>query len=359
MRRRMHAAAALLAGTALAVTACSSSGAKPADPFATGGAASGTALARAMDEVSGSGPASSYFEFGDMAGLRRLGVIEPATLRPQTAAAVDPRWNGALYGTGPIGSAVNFLPDLIDLNVFGVDTAVAIGEPPDVAVRLDGPLDAKTISTKLAGVGAKPRQIGATPGLSFGPDNSINSQSPFMAQLQLQNQLDQIVVSDHGFAASANAPTLLRALGQGQSLLHTGSDARLAACLGDAVAAVVMTEGTDAHVTGYGLALQRPAARTDPLHEVLCVSPRPGQQSAAYVAMQQRFSLSAVEPYHQVPISRLTSKTEVTEVGDLVRVIVTIPASEPPWLLAQSVQLNEVRYWDGACDAAAAAQSRC
>lgn len=365
MGRRTPAVLASLTALLALLAACSSSAGSPAskspsrtsapsatgaDPFAVR-PKDGTALATAMDEVSGSGPASTYFEFGDIAGLRALGV-NPTSQSASLAVISD-------WGASALSGSLEQLPGVIGVNFPSVDTAITVGEPPNVAFRFDGKIDAATVRAKLTKLGAKPRTFDSVSGLSFGADNSINYQGPIVTQLQLQSQLDQLVVTPHGIAGSPNVASLARVLGTGPSLLHTGDDAQLATCLGDAIAATVLTNHADRVASGYGLAVERPTSGDDPLQEVLCIRPRPGKQAAVHATLAQRLALSAHDPPYQVSMSQIIADSTVTDVGHFVRVTVTNPPAQPPWMMRTGLNNHEVAYWDGSCSAAAMAQAQC
>lgn len=342
-----------LAGSAVAVAlltvlvACSSSGLTPER----------TALAAAMDSVSGSGPASTYFEFGDLAAMRRLHMSTatgPGTGKPAQ------RWQRIVgLGSSQLAQYSRLLPQYTALRIFAADRAVTIGQPPNTAIRLDGAINAAAIRRKLVALGAKPRAFGDTTGLSFGADNSVHLNSPLASELYLVNQLDQVVVDKHRFAASPNAATIEKALDGGKSLLATGDEAKLADCLGDVIAAVIVAPTKDARTTLIGVGYPRPASATGVAHEVLCADPAAGQQQAVRDAFKRQLAPSATDPARQVPLRSYVSSTAVPQAGSMVQAVLTLRDSAPVGYLLAGLVQNLYRVWDGSCTATQFAHRQC
>lgn len=345
----------LLAAVCLLPAACSSSG-------SGGGAASG--LSAAMDSVSGSGPAAEYFEYGDLAALRKLGVLHPDATQG-TGPLFDPRWSQvAGVGASDLAAYSAVLPKVIDLNVLTADSAVTIGNPPDRATRLDGSTDAKAVSAKLTALGAKARDFGSTAGLSFGPDNAINTSSKLGANPSygsLAITLNQIAVTNGTFATSRNAATLEKALAPGdRSLLDTPHFADLADCLGDVVAAIVVAAGEpDTNSALVAVGVRTPASGDAAVDDVLCVLPKSGKQQAVHQSFAQRLAPGATDPLTNTPVSQYVAKTAVDDTGDLVRAVLTLNPKTPAGHLIQGLERNAVSYWDGSCTTADLAQRQC
>lgn len=352
MSRRVMSAVAVV--SVLLATGCSGSSAD----------SSRSGLAAAMDSVAGSGPAAQYFEYGDLATLRRLGVVDPRAIAAGSGTLIDPRWSTvAGVGASDLAAYSAVLPKLIDLNVLGADRAVAIGNPPDRATRIDGSLDSKAISAKLTALGAEPRSFGDTDGLSFGPDNQINSSSKLGRDLNygaLAITLNQLAVTDDTFATSRNAATLEKALDPGStSLLDTEHFGDLADCLGDVVAAIVLAPQQDKNADLVGVGVRTPDSADAPVDDVLCVLPTPGRHDTVHESMAQRLATKGTDPATNSPISTYAAKTVVDDTGDLVRAVVTLNAKTPTGYLIQALVRNAVAYWDGSCTDTSIAQRAC
>ena len=326
------------------------------------GAASG--LAAAMDSVSGSGPAAEYFEYGDLAALRKLGVLHPDATQG-TGPLFDPRWSQvAGIGASDLAAFGAVLPKLIEVNPLAADSAVTIGNPPNRATRIDGSTDSKAVSAKLTALGAKARKFGSTAGLSFGPDNAINTSSKLGANPNygsLAITLNQIAVTDDTFVTSRNAATLEKALSPGdQSLLDTPHFGDLAGCLGDVAGAIVLAASDpDTRSTLIAVGVRTPSSADAAVDDVLCILPKAGEQHAVHQSIAQRLAPDATDPIANSPVSQYVAKTAVDDTGDLVRAVVTLQAKAPAGYLIQGLERNAVGYWDGSCTTADLAQRRC
>ena len=346
---------AVLAVLLLPVAACSSSGS---------GGSSSSGLAAAMDSVSGTGPAAEYFEYGDVAALRKLGVVHPDAAAGGSGSPIDQRW-GRVAGVGASDLAAYsvVLVDLVKVNILAADTAVAIGNPPNLATRVDGAVDPKTVTAKLTALGAKPRSFGGTAGLSFGPDNVLNTSSKLAEDPRygaLSIVLDQIVATDHTFATSRNAATLEKVLSPGDtSLLDTAHFSDLAGCLGDVVAAIVVAPQHDTQADLIGVGIRTPASAHAAADEVLCVLPSSGHQGAVHKSLQQRLAPTATDPIAHSPVSQYVAKTAVDDTGDLVRAVLTDAAKSPPGYLIVGLSQNLAAYWDGSCSGEALSRRQC
>jgi hypothetical protein len=275
---------------------------------------------------------------------------------------IDPRWNAvAGVGASDLAAYAAVLPKVIDLNLLATDSAVAIGNPPNRATRLDGALDSKAISAKLSALGAQPRSFGGTDGLSFGADNQINLSSKLGRDYgPLAITLDQLVVTGNAFATSRNATTLEAVLDPGsQSLLATGQFGDLADCLGDVVAAIVLTTHQDKNAALVGVGVRAPSSADAAVDDVLCVLPKPGAQPAVHDSLAQRLDPKSTDPATNSPISTYAAKTAVDDSGDLVRAVVTLHAKAPAGYLIQALLRNAVAYWDGSCTTADLANRKC
>ncbi|MFF0774508.1 hypothetical protein ACFYUK_36865 [Nonomuraea wenchangensis] len=220
-------------------------------------------LKDAMAAVSGEGPAAAYFEYGEPAWWRDLGV--------KPGADQSRRWLPAsVSGLGSFASAAAALPEATGMTPTAGTRAISIGVPPQQAFRFDGDVDADAVRKKLTAHGAKPREMGGHEGLSFSPGDEIDLARTIVPGVT--NQLNQVVVTD-SLVATASAPDPLTAvLGGETTLADKPAYAAMASCLGDVAAATIMTSPIKT-VTLYGVGLRRPADLNARPVNVICVLP--------------------------------------------------------------------------------------
>ncbi|MET8988874.1 hypothetical protein ABZW49_25780 [Nonomuraea wenchangensis] len=220
-------------------------------------------LKDAMAAVSGEGPAAAYFEYGEPAWWRDLGV--------KPGADQARRWLPAsVSGLGSFASAAAALPEATGMTPTAGTRAISIGVPPQQAFRFDGDVDADAVRKKLTAHGAKPREMGGHEGLSFSPGDEIDLARTIVPGVT--NQLNQVVVTD-SLVATASAPEPLTAvLGGETTLADKPAYAAMATCLGDVAAATIMTSPSKT-VTLYGVGLRRPADLNARPVNVICVLP--------------------------------------------------------------------------------------
>ena len=321
-----------VAALALGLAACSSDGSD-----------SPSGLRAAMDSVPGNDAGRADFQYGDLARMRELGMIDP-TGEP----AFDPGWlSVAGFGSGQLAQAALGLPDQLGLTLFAADTAVTIGRPPNTAVRIDGGVDRDKINDKLAGFGAEPRKFGDTEGLSLAGDNELNRDNP-LVKLGIVNLLDQVAVTDDQFYASPNSPTLTALLDRGSSLLDTDGYDDLADCLGDVLAAEIFESADDdANAAVYAVGVRNPKNKTAPHDEVVCVLPRSGNTGTVKSALTKNMALSATDSRTNLQLSRFASKSQVAMSGDVVQDTLTMKPDARPGFVLTAVQTGQVRLWVG------------
>lgn len=341
MSRRIVAVLTALALLTAGLSACGSS---------TGGSGSTSGgLSDALDSVSAGPAGQAWFEYGDLATLRRIGALNPAGLQTH-AKVIETRWNAVVgVGESAYSSSAAQFPETLGLNPFAATRAVTIGQPPNLATRLDGSFDVATINSKLAGYGAKPRTFGSTAGLSFGPDNHVDVNSPLTTKLGLVNQLDQVVVAKDRFASSSNAASLQQVLGGGSSLLHAPHYQDMANCLGDVVAAEIYAPKNDKRTVLVGVGVRTPKDAGAGGIEVLCSVPASGQQGAVHAAYAKNLALSATNPVANEPNSQRMTEAKVIDAGGLVQAVLTLRPATPVGLLFLGVEQDLPSYWDGSC----------
>ncbi|MEV4287062.1 lipoprotein [Nonomuraea bangladeshensis] len=220
-------------------------------------------LKEAMAAVSGEGPAAAYFEYGEPAWWRDLGV--------KAGSAEARRWLPAsVSGLGSFASAAAALPEATGMTPTAGTRAISIGVPPHQAFRFDGEVDADAVRKKLTAHGAKPREMGGHEGLSFSPGDEIDLSRTIVPGVT--NQLNQVVVTDSLVATASSPDPLTAVLGGDTTLADKPAYAAMASCLGDVAAATITTSPSET-VTLYGVGLRRPAGLNDRPVNVICVLP--------------------------------------------------------------------------------------
>ncbi|SEU37040.1 hypothetical protein [Nonomuraea wenchangensis] len=256
-------------------------------------------LKDAMAAVSGEGPAAAYFEYGEPAWWRDLGV--------KAGAEQARRWLPAsVSGLGSLATAAAALPEATGMTPTAGTRAISIGVPPQQAFRFDGDVDADAVREKLAALGAKPREMGGHDGLSFSPGDEIDLSRALVPGVT--NQLNQVVVTD-SLVATASAPDpLTSVLGGDATLADKPAYAAMATCLGDVAAATIMTSPSKT-VTLYGVGLRRPADLNDRPVNVICVLPAAPAAADVERALTTRLTPAGTYGKHaaQIAHDRVTS----------------------------------------------------
>jgi hypothetical protein len=342
------AVACAIAALAATVTACSSD-----SSGSSGSGASG--LEQAMSSVSGSGVAKTQFQYGDMKRLRELGIVDS-----KRKPIVDARWQQVVgYGSGRFATFALVLPKVIALDVLAADSMVTIGTPPNTAIRISGGVDKAAVTAKLKALGAKARTFGDTPGLSLAADNELSHASQ-LANSGLVNDINQVVIDDDTMTSSPNGATLQQALGNGTSLLDTGAYQDLADCLGDVIAADIMSAPpSDKNAAVFAVGVRNPDSKSGVDREVFCALPRSGSAAALRAALGKNLALSATDPTTRAPISQYATKSEVGSSGDAIRVVLTMKSDGPVGYTLDSLLRGAMPVWDGTCVAQSQATPRC
>ncbi|MGI5270260.1 hypothetical protein ACQEUU_13995 [Nonomuraea sp. CA-218870] len=239
-------------------------------------------LMDAMAAVSGDGPAAAYFEYGEPAWWRDLGV--------KAGAGEARRWlSAASSGLGGLAVVAEALPEATGVTPGASTRAISIGLPPRQAFRFDGDVDADAVREKLTALGAKPREMGGHEGLSFFPGAEMDPSRAIVPGVT--NQLNQVVVTDSLVAAASTPDVLTTALGGAPALADKPEYAAMAACLGDVAAATMMTPSpAGGAVTLYGVGLRRPAGLNDRPVNVICVLPAASAAAGVERALTTRLT---------------------------------------------------------------------
>ncbi|GAA5087198.1 hypothetical protein HNP84_006962 [Thermocatellispora tengchongensis] len=230
----------------------------------------------AMGEAAGDGPAAAYFEYGEPAWWRALGVTIGSGEQP--ASGTEPgrrRLPATGSDSGEPARAGVELPQVTGVAPYAADRMIAIGVPPNLAFRFDGGFEAKAVRAKLEGLGAKPRRIGDHDGLSFAPGTDVDLAKLPVPVTGVHNQFNQIVVTDSTVATAPVPEPITAVLGGERSLADRPEHAPVADCLGDVAAATITAPQNPGTVALYGVGLRRPANLDEQPVNVICALPIP------------------------------------------------------------------------------------
>ena len=314
-----------------------------------GGSASGgpTDLTAALGTVKDSVYSRAYFEWSDLAAVRKLAGLPPSA-RHYSEHAIFSRWID-VFGVGTDGLAAlePRITDTTSIDFLAAESAIGIGQPPDHAMRIDGSgVDAAAVTHSLLALGAKRESSGGRTFLALGGQNTVNLNSPLVS-LGAVNQLDRVVASGHTVVGgSANGP-VDSLLGGGRSLSADSAYTAAASCLGSVIVAVIappakLNAATPAELLAFGVL--KPSSSTAPVREVLCAV-----DTSAGVAEQQAARMKTVlGPASQVralPQSRVQSVTvKQIKTGsiDLMQGTVTLKPNAPVGFFYQAMSQGTI-----------------
>lgn len=343
MRRDIRVSPIRLAGAAVTAAAvllagCGSGGTSGTAGQRTPGAPAG--LVKALGEVKDSAPAREYFEWSDLRTVRRLAGL-PGTAAAVTRAHPNQRWE-RVFGLGTNGLAT-FEPVITSksgIDFFSADTATAIGQPPNEAMRIDGPgIDTAAITRSLLSLGAKHESADGRSFLAIGAEHSVDITGPLGA-IGVVNQLDRSVATGPTFATGSAQAPVADVLGGGRSLAAAPGYRAAAGCLDDAVTATIapparVNAATPALLLAVGD--RRPTSPTAPVTDVLCaVDASPG-----VVAQQETRLRAMLGPKGRIPqlppsatlVGSLRFNQSVSGSNHILQCLVTLKPQVAPGLL--------------------------
>jgi len=296
-----------------------------------GGAAPQTALLRALADVRSGPQAHAEFDYADLAAVRRLAGYPPSYAGARRSGRLTSRWTRLLgVGSGNLAAAELVLAPRTGIDLFAADRAISIGQPPKVAVRIDGAaLDTAKIERALRANGSKPKRgAGGREYLARGQEGSIDLKRPLTSLVLAL--LDRAVVGPHVFAASGFEEPVDEVLGGRPSLATVPEFATAAGCLGDVIAAQLVS-GSLARVPDSALVavgVRSPSGPDAPVDEVLCSVTR-----GAAVASRQAAALRrAIRVGGQAWSQGVTKETVAVRRGPLpaVQLVLTRGGQAPP-----------------------------
>ena len=291
-----------------------------------------------------------------MSRLRADGIVN---ISAGSGERVAPGWElVASLGSGLLYHAASSLPDAIGVDLFHVDTAVDIGARPLHATALDltGHFDAAAITGKLTRLGATPHRFGSVRGLST-PTHALTAKLADRG-LFFGSALKNVIVTDTKFAASSDAGELLGETGSVRPRSNTDDYARVASCLDDVVAALVLTPTANSNSRVIAVGVRDPGSATASLHEVLCSAPVPGKEAAVRTAVTHAFAPGAGDPTTGNPVSRSVASAQISDADGIIRAVLSMRSSFAGYLIT-GLDRGAGAYWDGSCPASRLAQGRC
>lgn len=260
-------AALAAAGTVLA--GCGGNAPSPLDRATTG-----TPLTRAMASVRDTPAARAYFEWGNLSQVR-------AVYRHSRK-----RWY-EVYGLGasPLMSGPFFVGSPLGFSVTKASTAVTVGQPPHLAVRLTGPaIEAKTVAAAYKRAGAS--RHGRFLVLGRTAAARLTGLMPGMP-----NVLGRSVASGHTYATGDSAADVRTVLGGGKPLTDDPAYATASACLGNVMWALIsppFPRGRGQQPELVVIGGRPPASPSSPPVEELCVVDRSAAAARAHLARLHR-----------------------------------------------------------------------
>jgi hypothetical protein len=229
-----------------------------------GGAGS---LRDGMAAVKDSPQSRGFFAWADQKALRQLTGVPSAS----STKRGDLRW--VRLNSVAVPAVADLGPQLADgtgIDIRAGQRAITIGLPPSDAVRLDG-VKGSDVTSKVQALGATQENSLGRSFLTLAAENRVNLSNPKLGD-DVFLALNRVVVkgSSVGFGL-ANAP-VDAVLGGGRSLADVAAESAIADCLGDTVAAQVITppQGAASGVSLVGIGVRRPHVAKSSAREVLC-----------------------------------------------------------------------------------------
>ncbi len=218
-------AAALFCAASMLWTACGGSD----DPSDDAGS---TALAKAMGSVADSAPARASFAWSDSARIRELAGYPDSALA-FSFSADDPY--STIFGIGApdLFPSNRVLAERFGIDVFAADSALTVGVPPAIVIRLDGEFDSGTVKAALERAGG--RAQGDT--VSFG-DGSIDLDNP-LTSLGLVG-ITEVSATDETIAIARGDASVDDVTDDSDPLSENPGFAAMSTCLGDVLDALII-----------------------------------------------------------------------------------------------------------------------
>jgi hypothetical protein len=275
------------------------------------GGAGKTPLVKALDGVDDAPSSRTSFVYEDTAALRMLAGLAAPTAS-EVARTRASGWSDAI-GLGSQGLTFNpAFPAATGIDALAADQAVAIGAPPDVAVRLSGgSLRQATVEQRLTALGATRITAAGHDLLAFGAERSVHLDDA-VGRLSVVSRLDRVLVQAHSVTAGSSSAPVLAATGGGTSLGRDDNYRAAAACLGDVVVATIVP-GRTAGVRDVGLValgVRRPGKPTTAPTLVLCLVD-PSNPTAIEAGLRKGMGPGAMVASTRQPLGTLLTLDEV------------------------------------------------
>jgi hypothetical protein len=243
-------ALALTVVAALLCAACSDEG----EPDEAGESGLRDALAR----VAANDQTRRYVEYGDVARLARL-------------ADGGDRFLGVLgYGFSPIAPSAQLMAEQLRFDPATMDGAVQVGQPPELAGVLWGDYDVETVDRELSGRDIPSEDSADGTRWTSADDGELSIDGP-LTGIARTSELNVLHTAPATFAyAPARAGVDWVTAPGDDTLADDPLLRRLAGCLGDVVAAVIVT-GVDGDPTSYAVGVR--ATGSGAVTEIACLAP--------------------------------------------------------------------------------------
>jgi hypothetical protein len=270
-----------------------------------------TPLVKALDGVGDAPSSRTSFVYEDTAALRTLAGLAAPTVS-ELARTRASGWSNAIgVGSEGLGIRPGF-GAATGIDPLAADLAVAIGAPPDVAVRVSGaPLRGDTVEQRLMALGASRTTTAGHDLLAFGAERSVHLDDA-VGRLGVVSRLDRVLVEAHSVAAGSSSAPVLAVAGGGTSLGRDDGYRAAAACLGDVVVATIVP-GRAAGVRDIGLVamgVRRPPKPTTAPTLVLCLVD-PSNPTAVQAGLRKGMGPGALVASTRQPLATLLTLDDV------------------------------------------------
>jgi hypothetical protein len=213
------------------------------------------------------------------------------------------------WGASAVADEADLLPGEAGFNLLGENYSISAGSPPKILSLMSGGQSASEITSHLTSLGWK-RSAGK---LVAPPPLTANSQAAVLAFSMAQVQP---VGSDVVFGGSGAS---LGQIGspQGATLASDPSISALAQCLGNVVAATIVSGGYLGGKKPAALAvgITQPASNTATPHAVACVSWSSQADATAYATDVRQALTKGISAVDDEPFSTILTHASVTTIG--------------------------------------------
>lgn len=292
------------------------------------GLSGGTGLQAALGRVAANDKTRQYVEYGEVARLSRL--VEDGV-----------RYRSLLgYGFSPFATGYRIMADELRFDPTRMNGAVMAGQPPDQSGVLWGDYDLEAVERALADRDIPAEDSADGKRWTSAGDHELSPDGPLVDIVPTAG-LNDIHTADGTFAYSSSRAGLEAVTEPGEDTL-AGDPllVRLADCLGDVSAAVLVTK-VEGDPMSYAVGVR--AAEDGAATDVACIAPPEGDAKALRDRVEGELKTGKV-PSVQQPWADLLPKAtvDVVEDGSVVRVEAKPAEDEPVGRVMQMLQKRDL-----------------